>query len=53
MTWNENIDFTQINALIDVQERCLNLMEKEDIKQINKRLKKQKVTDIIEILDEN
>lgn len=53
LTWSTNVDFAQIKALIEIQDRCFILMNKGNIKQINKALKKQKKTDIIEILNEN
>ena len=52
LTWNTNVDFAQIKALIEIQERCFMLMNKGNVKQINKTVKKQKMTNIIDILNE-
>ncbi len=53
LTWTPEVDFTQIRTLIDIQERYLVFVEKEDIKTINKSVKKQEIDDIVKILEMN
>ena len=51
ISWNSNIDFANINTLISTQERYLKAISKENISSIDKSIKKQKISDIMKILE--
>lgn len=51
LVWNPNVDFEKINALIDIQNRYLEVIKLPNIADINKSVKKNKVTDIEVILN--
>lgn len=50
-SWYPEVDFTSISTLIDIQVRYLDSMKKEDLAEFDKSIKKQKITDIVEILN--
>lgn len=51
LTWNAECDFTQIQTLLDIQNKYMAIVDKENIKEINSAVKKQKMKDIVEILN--
>lgn len=53
IAWSPNVDFENINSFISVQERCVALMSQENIAEIDKSVKKQKIKDIEQILSMN
>ena len=50
-SWSPDVDFTSIRTLIDIQVRYLEAMKKEDLAEFDKSIRKQKISDIVEILD--
>ena len=51
ITWKPDVDFETVNSLIDIQEKYLKAVDRQDISKIDKNIKKQKMTDIVKILD--
>lgn len=51
ITWKPYVDFETVNSLIDIQEKYLKAVDRQDISKIDKNIKKQKMTDIVKILD--
>ena len=51
VSWKADVNFETINSLIDIQEKYITAISKQDISKIDKNVKKQKMTDIVKILD--
>lgn len=51
LAWTPEVDFANVNSLIDVQNRYLAAVGKDNIKEIDKFIKKEKMTDILKILE--
>jgi hypothetical protein len=50
LSWTTDVDFTAINAVLDVQDRYLSGIDNPDIEAINKQVKKEKIDDIEQVL---
>lgn len=53
LSWNPQKELSGLEDLISVQERCVALMSHENIAEIDKSVRKQKITDIEQILSMN
>jgi hypothetical protein len=51
IAWTPEVDFVSINSLIDIQNKYLSAVNKDGVKEIDKMIKKHKMTDIIKILE--
>lgn len=51
LAWSADVDFATIKTLIDTQEKLMSALKKDGISAIDKNIKKQKIEDIIQILD--
>ena len=51
VSWKTDVNFETINSLIDIQEKYITAISKQDISKKDKNVKKQKMTDIVKILD--
>ena len=51
LTWKPDVDFAVANSLIEIQERCIAALNKQGVSDVDKKVKKQKMTNLLEILD--
>ena len=50
LAWTESVDFAEIKAVLSIQARYLESIENPNIEAINKRVKKEKIDDIEQVL---
>lgn len=50
LAWTERVDFAEIKAVLSIQARYLESIENSNIEAINKRVKKEKIDDIEQVL---
>ena len=51
LSWKPDVDFAAANSLIEIQERCKAALNKQDVSDVDKSIKKQKMANLLEILD--